>query len=205
MNNCAGSERLTAIRFYPYGIFPLKKSAGKLFSLTLIILTLSLIISPANSQVNINDGLVQAAYKGEIRKIRSLIAKGADIHQTDHKGKTALIASSTQGHLDIVEILLSKGADVNFQPKKGLNSLMLSSLKGHKEIVDALLAKGADVNFEAKGGFTALTFSSLHGHKEIVNALLINGAKVDHQARDNWTALLRVRKLIIKQRKAIQP
>ncbi|MBT7077639.1 MAG: ankyrin repeat domain-containing protein, partial [Pelagibacterales bacterium] len=132
MNNWTGPEKITAIRLHPYGMALLRKNAGKLFLLTLIIMTLSLINSPVNSQVNIDDGLVQAAYKGEFRKVRSLIAKGVDINQIDHKGRTALYTSSAQGHLDIVEILLSKGADINFQHKRGFNPLMLASLKGHK-------------------------------------------------------------------------
>jgi len=120
MNNCTKFGRITSDIFFPYKRFPLKRSNSKLFSLVLISLILILIIFSANSQANTDDDLVQAAYTGELRKVRSLITKRVDINQTDSKGKTALMASSAQGHLDIVETLLSKGANINFQPKKGL-------------------------------------------------------------------------------------
>jgi len=45
----------------------LKKSNSKLFSLDLIILTLNLIISPANFQANVNDDLIQRAYTGKLK------------------------------------------------------------------------------------------------------------------------------------------
>ena len=60
MNNWTGPEKITATRLHPHGITPLRENVGKLFLLTLIIIILSLINSPVNSQVNKDGGLVQA-------------------------------------------------------------------------------------------------------------------------------------------------
>ncbi|NNC71173.1 MAG: hypothetical protein HKN90_10165, partial [Flavobacteriaceae bacterium] len=83
MNNHTGLGKMVPDRFALYLKNSLRKHICNLLLLVLAISTLSLIICPANLRANIDDGLVQAAYVGKLKKVRSLITKGVDINQTD--------------------------------------------------------------------------------------------------------------------------
>jgi ankyrin repeat protein len=58
--------------------------------------------------------LVSAAFGGSTDIVRYLLAKGADIRQTNGTfGWSALIAAAFGGHASTVALLLEHGADVN--------------------------------------------------------------------------------------------
>ena len=49
---------------------------------------------------------VAAAEVGDVRKVRDLLRRGADINKPDGDGWTALIAAAAEGHLEVVKMLL---------------------------------------------------------------------------------------------------
>ena len=53
--------------------------------------------------------IVQAAGRGDLAKVQSLLAKGADVNIQAKNGATALFVASELGHADVVKELLSKG------------------------------------------------------------------------------------------------
>ncbi len=134
----------------------------------------------AGTRVNAQgDDLNNAAMNGDLPRVKTLLAKGADINAKDSNGATALIVASLYGNLEVVRELLSKGADINAKDHDGMTALMLASITGHVDVVQVLLAKGADVETKENDGATALILASENGFTEVVKALLAKGADVN--------------------------
>jgi ankyrin repeat protein len=132
----------------------------------------------------INEDLVEAARRGDLPEVKSLLAKGADVNAKIKVGgrlnipkeatTTALKAASFGGHREVVEELLDNGADVNAKDYKGYTALMAACAFNRPEVVQLLLDKGADVNAMASGNRTA--FSEANGIREIQEMLIEAGA-----------------------------
>ena len=57
--------------------------------------------------------LPDAAYRGDLARLRALLAGGADVDAVDKDGDTALICAAFKGHLGCVRELLRAGAQVD--------------------------------------------------------------------------------------------
>ena len=86
--------------------------------------------------------LIEAAEKGETKKVKELLSIGANPNFQDKYGQTALMLASQNGHLDIVcilcGILLKNKADVNLQDHAGRTALMRASWRRHLDMVKLL-------------------------------------------------------------------
>src|SRR5438132_14300242 len=56
--------------------------------------------------------LIEAVKSGDVAGINQALSAGADIHQFDKQGWTALNWASAKGNLDTVKLLVESGADV---------------------------------------------------------------------------------------------
>ena len=99
----------------------------------------------------LNENLIEASRRGDLREVKGLLAEGANVNAKDEFGMTALIRATGEGHREVVQILLDKEADVNAKDHYGFTALKNASHRGHREVVQALLDKGADVNAMYKG------------------------------------------------------
>lgn len=136
--------------------------------------------------------LLDAARKGDIKKVRKLLEQGADVDAKDIDGLTALHEAAENKHTDVVKVLLQAGADANIRDRKwyAWTPLDKAVMNGCVDIVKVLLEAGADVN--AKHGehnLTVLMMAALSGHTETVAALLDAGADVNTSRTDGDTAL----------------
>jgi ankyrin repeat protein len=52
--------------------------------------------------------LIHAAQKGEFKSVQSLLEQGADIHNKDWSGKTALDWANANGHQKVIELLTTR-------------------------------------------------------------------------------------------------
>ena len=59
------------------------------------------------------------ASRGNIRTIRSLLGRGADVNEQDASNRTPLDWASRKGKLEVAKLLIEHGVDVNSQDKVG--------------------------------------------------------------------------------------
>lgn len=116
-------------------------------------------------------GLIDAAYAGDAATVSNLLARGANVHETNQEGATALMASAIKGHVDVAKILIRRGAKVNAKDNQGWTALIYASQHGHLEMVEFLLKNGAQADLTTRDGGAALTYAEGHGHQDVVSLL----------------------------------
>ena len=137
--------------------------------------------------------VADAAARGDLEAVRSLVKGGADVNAAQGDGMTALHWAAVNGDAEMAEILIHVPASVSAVTSLGrYTPLHLASVGGHARVVKALLAEGADPNaLTSTGAVTALQFAAGSGIVEAVAALLDAGAEVNRAERQ-WghTALM---------------
>lgn len=135
--------------------------------------------------------LTQAAARGDVAQVRSLIAGGADPNGMDSDGVTPLILAARAGEKSVVRALAEAHADPNLRDRRS-NSwtpLVHAIHKNQTEAALALLEAGADPNARCGGRTTALIYAAAYGNTAMVRALLEKGADPYAQAEGGVTAL----------------
>jgi len=147
--------------------------------------------------------LQEAAFTGDVSKVRSLIVNGAEVNAKEWGSYlTALQRAAMKGHEDVVKLLLAKGADIDAGKYHIGTALHYVAENGFKEISELLISKGADINATNNAGDTPLHSAANAGHKEIVELLIDKGANVNAKNSGGQTpldiALSRNRKDIVE-------
>ncbi len=120
-----------------------------------------------------DEAFLSAAKKGELDKVKSLLAEGVDVDCSDAFSCTALFWASANNHKSIVEFLIEKGANLNAGAGVGGTPLARAAYEGHVEVVELLIAKGADVNAKDVSGGSPLDSAD----ESVVDLLRKHGAK----------------------------
>ena len=83
--------------------------------------------------------LVAAASNGHTDVVHALVNHGADVNQTDEKGRTAVSVATKAGHLEIVQLLVEKGADVKAKSRRiGIIPRQKSAKNRNHHVTDLL-------------------------------------------------------------------
>lgn len=136
-----------------------------------------------------SEELREAAARGDIARVRALLALGVDAQSTDEGGKTALINAAWRGYERVVEVMVEFGSDPDFTDENGLTALSWAAINGHRKAVEALIATGAETNPVDEFGMTPLMRAAWNGHREAVAALLVAGADASIRSKKGETAL----------------
>lgn len=142
-----------------------------------------------------SEELLEAADHGDVREVRELIKKGADVNALDEKeGVTPLIAATLGGHVEVVQVLIQAKADLNGRDNaNGATALMwAATIRPDKEAIERgmvqppvekkleiarlLIKAGAKVNLQNAWGGTSLQWAADEGNVEMVKLLLASGA-----------------------------
>lgn len=99
--------------------------------------------------------LLEAAGRGDLERVKELVAAGADVNVRSLNGWTPLIYASLGSQREMVEVLLRAGAGVNTQADDGSTALIKAALWNHPEIVAVLLRHGAETEIQDADGWTA--------------------------------------------------
>ena len=133
--------------------------------------------------------LHDAAYDGDVERVRKLLKKGKNPNVKDKSGYTPLHYVAYEGHVEVVKFLLEHGADPNAQDKDGKTPLYWAASGGHVEVVKLLLEHGADPNAKDEYGWTPLHEAASKGRVDVVKLLLEYGADPTAKNRDGKTPL----------------
>lgn len=155
--------------------------------------------------------LHRAAFRGDLRSCRLLLAAGAPLDSVTPWGQTPLMCAARCGHANVVVELLAHGADVSRRSYLGATaadvasaqsaalitqrlqraglrpSLQALAAAGDVAGVERLLRSGAAVDAETPGRCTALGRAASAGHVEVVRLLLRRGANPDQGL--GWSGL----------------
>ena len=144
------------------------------------------------------DEIHEAAKRGDLEKVRSLVAAnpalvaaGADVGIESRIG-TALHRAALTGQTEVIRVLLEAGAKTEVMSRR-FYPLHLAAMTGHLEAVSALVKGGADVNSLDGGSRTPLhrVLNASDPHvSEIARFFIDGGADVDTTDEDGETPLM---------------
>ena len=125
--------------------------------------------------------LFTAVNRGDSRRVRSLIDRGAEINARNVAGVSPLHMAILEDDTGIADILLSMEADPNI--REGVNQLTplhYAVGNGNTELVISLIASGADPNVtDAVALSTPLHVAASKGLAKIALSLILGGGSVD--------------------------
>jgi hypothetical protein len=117
------------------------------------------------------------AARGDVRRVKAMLALGAPVSRADGFGKTPLHYASESGQVAVVRVLLAAGADAKTASRGGATPLMAAAAGGYADAARLLLEAGADPRAKDHPGMTALMHAcGRSGKVEIVEMLLRAGA-----------------------------
>ena len=126
--------------------------------------------------------LLDAVGRGDVARVRALLAEGADPNAARGDGLTALHVAARGGAVEIAGLLIGHGARVGATSRiGGYTPLHLAAGSGHTPLVRALLEAGADpAAVTTNSGVTPLHLAAAAVDGEAtVRLLLEHGAPVD--------------------------
>jgi ankyrin repeat protein len=114
----------------------------------------------------------------QLRVVRLLIERGANINATGTLLGTVLHYAAVDGYDEVAALLLDKGASANSRDRKGMTPLMWACFNGHLGVVKMLVQHmhGQGLQERSDRGWTALHNAAYRGHEDIVRCLLLGGA-----------------------------
>jgi hypothetical protein len=153
--------------------------------------------------------LMYAVKASDIRTVRYLIARGANVNIVDKNGMTALHIAAINGNTELVDLLVKMGADVarldhqgrtaaEYVPEKKVDSIGLILIKGYTDLNQAILdyvrlkqvravaeaiTQGANIDTKDTNGETPLIIAARNNDVNMVSLLLSLGASPT--VRDN--------------------
>ena len=126
--------------------------------------------------------LFVAAEKGDLDKVKELVAKGANPDLADEYGDVPINRAAVEGHLDVVKFLVEHGA-MYHSPGIGLYPLDGAAGNGRLDVVKYLVEeKGVPVNQRTDAGAPPLIGAAADMHVDVVQYLVNKGA--DPNQRD---------------------
>jgi len=135
--------------------------------------------------------LADAAMRGDMQSVGSLLRQAVDVDSTQSDGMTALHWGVQNGDLEMVDRLLRAGADYRAANRTGATPLYLAAMNADEAVIERLLEAGADPNAVVTGeDETVLMLSAYTGNPEAVRVLLEAGADVDLPQTRGQTAVM---------------
>jgi ankyrin repeat protein len=120
----------------------------------------------------------QAAYHGDMNKVRELLQKGVKPDERDSFGGTALHAAMFQKSMEIVKLLLQYHFDINAQgTQNGYTPLHDAVWANNLEAIKLLLDEGAKTNLKGRDGLTPYGKAKKEGKTDIVQYFESRGIK----------------------------
>ncbi|KAL8751038.1 MAG: hypothetical protein Q9184_006202 [Pyrenodesmia sp. 2 TL-2023] len=168
-------------------------------------------LAPAASMMPVDDQqgqeLLQAAARGDVSRVRGILAQGVYAMLFDQKNRSALYEVARSDNIHVVEYLVKAKGQELLRLKEHdwkYTPLHIAALRGHTSVLKKLLVcyrnvedqqkegntvRSLDIEDQQKQGKTALFVAVEWGRKEAVGVLLDHGAQVFTQAEFKATPL----------------
>ena len=138
----------------------------------------------AEANAELTRSLHEAAAKGDIEQVSSLIAEGVDVDARNRAGATPLHQAAKWGQSAVIQLLLAKGASIDARDTSGYTPLHYAVGRGQEEAMELLISKGAYIDATSKDG-NALVFEAMSAEgadpaqsKRVARLLVSKGADV---------------------------
>lgn len=129
--------------------------------------------------------VADAAMKGDLATVKTLLAQKADVNAPQPDGATAIQWASYMNNLPLADVLIKGRADVKLANHDGATPLSLAAINGSAPMIEKLLQAGADADERQPNGETVLMLASRNGNVAAIKVL------VDHKADVNAKEKLR--------------
>ncbi len=149
------------------------------------LLTLASLVGTISATTPVEAPVADAAERGDLEEVRTLLRQGADVNTAQSDGMTALHWAASNNDIEIATTLLYAGATVRATTRLGgYTPLHIASRGGHTEVARLILERGADPDVFTATGVTAMHFAADADAAGVIEALAAHGGDVD--ARDSF-------------------
>lgn len=131
-----------------------------------------------------NTPLMLAAQKGDLARMKTLLAQGANVQTRNPRGSNALMFA-VDGGLPAVELLLQNGAKATDQRNDGMSALAWAVVGGYDKVFERLLIAGANPKIVTDKQQTLLHIAATKGQTGMARRLLALG--LDPEALDSYS------------------
>jgi cytohesin len=138
-----------------------------------LLLVAGMVVS---AQTTSKSPLADAAMRGDLAAVRTLLGQKADANVAQGDGSTALHWAVFHGNREMATVLMRAGASPKAANRAGVTPLWLASVNGDETMIKALIEGGADANETLPLGRTPLMLASRTGDVAAMTVLLDAGA-----------------------------
>lgn len=148
-------------------------------------------VPPLAAEVLAYDGLHQAAWQGDLPKLKALIASGANLDARDTRGRTPLQVATHARQREAIKLLAKAGANLDLLEDDRYDAVTIAAVADDSATLSLLLSLGAKAGqVTSRYDGTALIAAAHLGHDEVVRRLIAAGAPLDHVNNLHWTAVI---------------
>jgi ankyrin repeat protein len=124
--------------------------------------------------------VAEAAMRGDVAGLKTLVARRADVNLPQGDGMTALHWAARRNSIEAATMLLAAGADVKAATRIGrYTPLHLAAQEGADGVMRLLLGRGAEAGAVTTTGAVPLHFAAASGNVATISLLLDAGADPD--------------------------
>ncbi|GAA4339201.1 ankyrin repeat domain-containing protein [Variovorax defluvii] len=148
-------------------------------------------VPPSAAEVLAYEGVHQAAWRGDLPRLKELLAAKVDLEARDSRGRTALHVATYARQREAIRLLAQAGAKLDVLEHDRYDAITIAAVADDPATLSLLLSLGASPRqTTSRYDGTALIAAAHLGHDEVVRRLIAAGAPLDHVNNLHWTALI---------------